>query len=520
MSECPNCHNSIGDSPLVFCIKCGGVIDNKMYKSTDICHQYSQQLQDFITQIRQNKIYDFKKTTLPQLESLFINAKQIQNSLQFYLDSSSEQSQDEKQALQGFIKQTQEFLQRDDSFQIAFAGTIKAGKSTLINAMLKEDYASTSVTPETAALTKFRYGEKSEIKVTFYNDLEWNELYKSIIKNSNSVFMQEYEKNNAEAVKNQYINAKPIRESLNAQNLKKYTSSQAQAHYFVKEVEISFPNFPYKQDNIVFVDTPGLDDAVDYRSRITRDYINRANAVVVCVQSSALTNSELSTIIRIFDHTGGHPEKVYIVGTKYENLNKPHQDWEKQKAEWSKYLSSERENEKTTFTPELANKNIIPTSGYIALLCELYKQKRLDEDQEHELKGFCYKLFRDLELQNHVDELERFANVGAIHTRIKQDILINAQQQIIEDTKNEYKNLHQSIVTQLNNQTQALYMTYESSKEGIDKINERLQEQEQRLEGLKQTQQELQETMQSFEVEAQEMLEKLDTEIQQIIESI
>ena len=42
---------------------------------------------------------------------------------------------------------------------IALVGAIKAGKSTLINALLGYEYASTRVTPETAALTKFRKGK-------------------------------------------------------------------------------------------------------------------------------------------------------------------------------------------------------------------------------------------------------------------------------------------------------------------------------------------------------------------------
>ena len=52
--------------------------------------------------------------------------------------------------LESFIKKTEEA-----QFQIAFVGTIKAGKSTLINALLQGQYASTNVAPETAVLTKF-----------------------------------------------------------------------------------------------------------------------------------------------------------------------------------------------------------------------------------------------------------------------------------------------------------------------------------------------------------------------------
>ena len=45
------------------------------------------------------------------------------------------------------------------SYQIAIVGTVKAGKSTLINSLLGYDLASTNVTPETATLTKFKYSK-------------------------------------------------------------------------------------------------------------------------------------------------------------------------------------------------------------------------------------------------------------------------------------------------------------------------------------------------------------------------
>ncbi|GLH58070.1 hypothetical protein [Helicobacter ailurogastricus] len=45
--------------------------------------------------------------------------------------------------------------------------------------------------------------------------------------------------------------------------LAQYTSSRSPAHRFVKEVSIEFLEFPYEK-NIVFVDTPGLNDPVAY----------------------------------------------------------------------------------------------------------------------------------------------------------------------------------------------------------------------------------------------------------------
>ena len=53
-------------------------------------------------------------------------------------------------------------------YQVALVGTIKAGKSTLINALLNYELASTHITPETAALTKFKHADEDFVEVSFY----------------------------------------------------------------------------------------------------------------------------------------------------------------------------------------------------------------------------------------------------------------------------------------------------------------------------------------------------------------
>ena len=71
-------------------------------------------------------------------------------------------------------------LCRKPDFEIAFVGAVKAGKSTLINALLGRNYAPTDPNPETAVLTKFRSSEQDYVKVKFYSAKEWDKLWKSV----------------------------------------------------------------------------------------------------------------------------------------------------------------------------------------------------------------------------------------------------------------------------------------------------------------------------------------------------
>lgn len=76
------------------------------------------------------------------------------------------------------IKNMDMFLAKcsNAEFHIALVGAIKAGKSTLINALLGYEYASTKVTPETAALTKFKKMDQNCVRVVFYTSEEWDTL--------------------------------------------------------------------------------------------------------------------------------------------------------------------------------------------------------------------------------------------------------------------------------------------------------------------------------------------------------
>lgn len=94
---------------------------------------------------------------------------------------------------------------RDAEFHIVLVGAIKAGKSTLINALLAYEYASTKVTPETAVLTKFKKGLDNYIKVSFYSRTEWNALWKIANEAKVTVFLEEYAKLGAENDKDKWL---------------------------------------------------------------------------------------------------------------------------------------------------------------------------------------------------------------------------------------------------------------------------------------------------------------------------
>lgn len=398
------------------------------------------------------------------------------------------------------IKEQKAFIDEPD-LQIAIVGTIKAGKSTFINALFEENIASTDVTPETASLTKFRYSTKNKLEVKFYNKAEWDELWESVKKSEEKtktkIFRDEFESSGAENIKNDYIGASDkIEEVSNIEELKKkvkeYTSKNSKIHYFVKELTVYLNNENMPKD-VTIVDTPGLDDVVDYRSKITRDYIKRANAVIVCVDSSSLRNDEYLTITKVFENIGDDFYKVMILGTQIDNKNNPKEAWEKQIEEWKKYLRDNYKNE------DLLKNNIIGVSSYVySKVIELENGKECDEDG----KIAIYKLaksygigLKDWQDSNLIiknsENIKDLTNIKKVNSIMHRDIISKGEEEVKKDLERGYL----SMITNISNKAESIKNTNSESKKTLDmtkaeqenfriKKNKEIEEIEKAMKGL------------------------------------
>jgi len=423
--NCKKCNEKFALTDLI-CLECGEITEKYNVKDSQILSNISSKVSEIKNVINKN-VFDLQPYMWSPKVKGFAEKIEQTKVLLNWGDLATQVPDDLNKQIENFLQYSAEA-----EVHIALVGAIKAGKSSLINALLEQDLASVSVTPETASLTKFRSSSnaKNSIKVSFYSEFEWNNLWKSAEENKAAVFINDYKKLNADEIKNEWVGKQEIIIECDSlvtlkEEIFKWSSSKTANHYFVRELEISLADFKMPK-GIVFVDTPGLDDVVDYRSNITRQYIDRANAVLVCVRSEALTGSEMNTILRVFANTRHNPEG----------------DWDKQKNEWLKYL----EIDSAYGSRQLAEKNLIITSGMLYQIAIQEKNIESNDPKFFNLLSVLAKFkFMPNQIEENQDKLIELSNLNYLKSRIESDLVLGYQQRLIEDIEGKFKSTSRAI---------------------------------------------------------------------------
>lgn len=292
--------------------------------------------------------------------------------------------------------------------QIAVVGTVKAGKSAFINALIGKEIASSYPTPETASVTRFKKSEIGNyVKVAFYTTKEWKTLWDSVHSSTaeaiegdeNEDFIHLYENLHAEDIRAKYLDKQAEVFHVNSIEeqkayIDKFTSARFPEHFFAKEVEVGLSDF-FAPSNVVIVDTPGLDDPVPYRTNITRRYLHKANVILLCIRSNRpeISSTELTQLSYIFQELRYYKDRIITIGTQIDEQRNMLNYWKKYTLpEYLKYLSRS-----TLYgSKEVAEKHICPLSAFYYF----FVQKAIENPHI-----FAGKTEQDKELRNQIEEI-------------------------------------------------------------------------------------------------------------------
>lgn len=484
MKQCPKCHK---ETDLFFCPSCGNIIEYPSFVKDN--ENLRRILEDYVKSYI-SKAHDIhrdieEKTKRTKIADTIF--KQYLGHISYLRKLCKTDAVNDYFSKSGstLFEDMNKFAERcaTNECQIAVVGTIKAGKSMFINAFLGKEIASTHPTPETASVTKFRFSSKGDyIKVSFYNSEEWKELWNDVMTASQRTtrddkedFLTEYNTLKADTVKGKYIGREDLIIPVsNLEELKKkveiYTSAKYADHYFAKEVEIGLSDFNVPK-NVVFVDTPGLNDPVSYRSNLTKKYLHSASVVLLCLRSitAEITSSELNDISELFSLMRYSKERIFILGTQFDVQPDYFNFWKNVRLpymlQWlsgKEYFGSEEE----------ARKRILPVSAWFYSLIQRIKadrsiitdksikehwKKLIDSSLNYVEKDELEDIYGEEEAKNrykkrivlfdeNIELLENNTNIPTVRKAILEGPIKNSEHIILQDIKGDYDALCQLIV--------------------------------------------------------------------------
>lgn len=242
---------------------------------------------------------------------------------------------------------------------VGIVGQVKAGKSSLLNALLfeGEDVLPKAATPMTAALTVISHDSKTRAEVEFYSELEWQSIleldkeYSSLIaatkqnlaSNSqaagnlvNDALRLEQLTNLpvevlaahqlVEMVKesdldvNRYLGKKEEIQGVTCptelkDRMIEYVGAGGKYTPLVRSSSIFYDNSELEELEIV--DTPGMNDPVVSRSRRTKEYLGQCDVIfLLSLCSSFMDENDLRLLVSHIPSYGQGIEDILVIGSQ------------------------------------------------------------------------------------------------------------------------------------------------------------------------------------------------------------
>lgn len=361
--------------------------------------------------------------------------------------------------------------------RIGIIGQIKRGKSSFLNALLFDgrDILPKGATPMTAALTKIRYSFSPYAKLSFYTTQDWESIKQKALQTKEDEQNEDFEGEISEEDKaclEIYTKAKNVDilsklgeiqtiddvskiEDL-LEKLENYVGADGIYTPIVKSLELGVDIESIK--NIEIVDTPGTNDPVISRGRVTQDFIGQCDVVFfLSLSSQFLDQNDMELIAQNIPKKG--VENIFLVGSLFDSaMLDTYNDYENTSdlIENLKYKYSIRAKEDIDKIISFNSDDSIGNSLLKALppifvsgMCYniATNLKNLSEEENHTLKNLN-EMYND---SFDKDDLLYIANIEGVQEKIdivtakKDEILKSAFSKVIDGATKQLDSLYVDI---------------------------------------------------------------------------
>ncbi|MDE5828696.1 MAG: dynamin family protein [Duncaniella sp.] len=279
-----------------------------------------------------------------------------------------------------------------DTLTIGVIGQMKCGKSTFLNSFVFEDtILPAATTPMTAALSVITYGEKERIVAEFYTPDEWAEQKMQAARSIEEAQGNAAEESKIKAAKELVSKAGKLGSSLDSllgktqedkfSNLIEYVGADGKYISITKSVTIYYPKDYLK--GVEIVDTPGFNDPIVSREERTKEFLKRADVVLMMLYAGRpFDATDREIIFKNVRQCG--IGKVLIGINKYDipYCSETNPEDENQIKEYviSEIRKACRANNDNILSEILGETTPIPLSAEMALLSELPMSKITDDE--------------------------------------------------------------------------------------------------------------------------------------------
>lgn len=279
-----------------------------------------------------------------------------------------------------------------DILTIGVIGQMKCGKSTFLNSFVFEDTVlPAATTPMTAALSVITYGEQKKVVAEFYTNDEWEEQKAQAARSLDDVAGDTMAESKIKAAKELVSKASRLGSYLkdclgktredSFDNIIEYVGADGKYVSITKSVKIYYPKEYLK--GVEIVDTPGFNDPIVSREERTKEFLKKADVVLMMLYAGRpFDATDRDIIFKNVSQCG--IGKVLIGINKYDipYCSEVNPEDEEQIKDYvkSEIAKACRESNDNTLSDILSEAEPIPLSAEMALLSELPMSKVNSEE--------------------------------------------------------------------------------------------------------------------------------------------